>query len=92
MFDGSAREAVAGFPANVNVAIALSLAGLGPDATQVVVRSDPAADRTRQRIEAEGDAARIEVSIESKPSPSNPRTSYLAGASAIAALLEVAVA
>ena len=92
VFDGSAREAVAGFPANVNVAIALSLAGLGPDATQVVVRSDPAADRTRQRVEAEGDAARIEVSIESKPSPSNPRTSYLAGASAIAALLEVAVA
>jgi len=91
VFEGSAREAVAGFPANVNVAIALSLAGLGPDATQVVVRSDPAATRTQQVIEAEGDAAHIEVRIESKPSPTNPRTSYLAGASAIAALREVAV-
>lgn len=91
VFEGSARDAVAGFPANVNVAIALSLAGLGPDATRVVVRSDPAATRTQQRIEVEGDAARIELHIESKPSPTNPRTSYLAGASAIAALREVAV-
>jgi len=91
VFEGSARDAVAGFPANVNVAIALSLAGLGPDATWVVVRSDPGATRTRQLIEAEGDAARLEIRIESKPSPTNPRTSYLAGASAIAALREVAV-
>ena len=31
VFEGSAREAIAGFPANVNVAVALSLAGIGPD-------------------------------------------------------------
>lgn len=92
VFEGSAREAVAGFPANVNVAIALSLAGLGPDATQVRIISDPAAKLTQQLIEAEGDAANIEVRIATKPSPSNPRTSYLAGAAAVAALREVAVA
>lgn len=86
VFEGSAREAVEGFPANVNVAIALSLAGLGPDLTTVVVRSDPAATLTQQLIEAEGDAASIEVRIATKPSPSNPRTSYLAGASAVAEL------
>ena len=91
VFEGSAREAVVGFPANVNVAIALSLAGLGPDATRVVVGSDPAARRTRHHIEAEGDVASIEVRIESNPSPENPRTSFLASASAVAALREVAV-
>lgn len=91
IFTGSAREAVAGFPANVNVAIALSLAGLGSDETRVVIRSDPAATRTQQLIEAEGDAASLEVRITSRPSPTNPRTSYLAGASAVAALREVAI-
>ncbi|HET8985460.1 MAG TPA: aspartate dehydrogenase domain-containing protein, partial [Trueperaceae bacterium] len=89
IFEGTAREAVAGFPANVNVAIALSLAGLGPDLTLVAVRSDPSATRTHHLIEVEGDAATIEVRIASKPSPSNPRTSYLAGASAVAALREL---
>jgi aspartate dehydrogenase len=91
VFEGSARDAVAGFPANVNVAIALSLAGLGPDETRVVVRSDPAATRTEQLIVAEGDAARLEIHVASKPSPRNPRTSFLAGASAVAALRELAV-
>lgn len=92
VFEGSAREAVAGFPANVNVAIALSLAGIGPDRTQVVVRSDPAAKRTAQLIEVDGDVASLEVRIASNPSPSNPRTSYLAAASAIATLRDLAVA
>lgn len=88
-FEGSAREAVAGFPANVNVAIALSLAGLGPDRTQVKVISDPSTKLTKQLIEAEGDAASLEIRIATRPSPSNPRTSYLAGASAVAALADL---
>lgn len=88
VFEGSAREAVQGFPANVNVAIALSLAGLGPDNTKVVIRSDPAAERTEHFIEVEGAAANLQVRVSSKPSPTNPRTSYLAGASAVAALGE----
>src|SRR5690606_16736655 len=31
LFDGTAREAAKGFPANLNVAVALSFAGIGPD-------------------------------------------------------------
>lgn len=88
-FEGSAREAVAGFPANVNVAIALSLAGLGPDRTQVKVISDPSAKLTKQLIEVEGDAGSLEIRVATRPNPSNPRTSYLAGASAVAALREL---
>jgi len=90
VFEGSAREAIAAFPQNVNVAIALSLAGAGPDATKVVVRSDPAATQTFHRIEAEGPAGRLRVEISSNPSPASPRTSVMAGASATAALREVA--
>src|SRR5690625_939971 len=90
VFEGSAREAIAAFPANVNVSIALSLAGAGPDRTRVVVRSDPAATRTFHRIEAEGQAGRLLVEVSSNPSPASPRTSVMAGASATAALLEVA--
>jgi aspartate dehydrogenase len=89
VFEGTAREAALGFPANVNVAVALALAGLGPDATAVVVRSDPAARRSLHRIEAEGDAVRLVVEVASSPSPDNPRTSLLAGASAVAALGEI---
>lgn len=91
VFEGTARTAIAGFPANVNVAIALSLAGLGVDATEVVIHSDPSVTRTRQRIEAEGPNARIEVHVETSTIPSNPRTSFLAGASAVAAVRDIAV-
>lgn len=90
VFEGTAREAIAAFPQNVNVAIALSLAGAGPDATRVTVRSDPEAKQTFHRIEAEGPAGRLLVEVSSNPSPASPRTSVMAGASAIAALKEIA--
>ncbi len=86
VFEGSAREAIAGFPANVNVAVALSIAGLGPDRTRVTLVSDPEARRTRHRIQASGDAGELTVSIEAERHPGNPRTSYLAALSAIATL------
>ena len=53
IFDGSAREAAKGFPANVNVAAALSLAGIGPDRTTIEIWADPALTRNIHRIEVE---------------------------------------
>jgi aspartate dehydrogenase len=91
VFEGSAREAAVGFPANVNVAVALALAGLGADRTEVVIHSDPSARYNQQRIEAEGDEAILDLRIQTKPSPANPRTSYLAAASAVASLREIAL-
>ena len=44
IFDGTAREGARGFPANVNVAAALSLAGIGPDKTRLEIWADPGAD------------------------------------------------
>src|SRR5688572_17631182 len=68
IFDGSAREAAKGFPANVNVAAALSLAGIGPDRTTIEIWADPALTRNMHRIEVDSDSARFSMSIENIPS------------------------
>jgi len=86
VFSGSAREAARGFPANVNVAAALALAGIGPDRTTIEIWADPAVDRNIHRIEVEADAARFSMQIENVPSLENPRTGRLTPLSAIALL------
>ena len=86
VFHGNALEAIVGFPANVNVAAALSLAGIGPEKTTVSVVSDPAATLTRHEIVASGLAGRVRIEIEAQPNPDNPRSSYLAALSAVATL------
>lgn len=89
IFSGSAREAVPAFPANVNVAAALSLAGIGADQTQVRIVADPTSNRNVHEIEAEGDFGRLAVRMENVPSPHNPKTSYMAALSAIALLRRI---
>ncbi|MGB1585421.1 MAG: aspartate dehydrogenase [Thermoplasmatota archaeon] len=86
LFNGPAREAVERFPKNVNVAAALSLAGLGFDDTWVQVAVDPLATRNSHKVIIEGDFGRARIEVENLPSPTNPRTSYLASLSAIATL------
>jgi len=86
VFDGSARDGARGFPANVNVAAALSLAGIGPDRTRLEIWADPAVDRNMHRIEVEADSARFTLAIENVPSPTNPKTGMITGLSVIAAL------
>jgi aspartate dehydrogenase len=86
IFTGSAAEAVLAFPANVNVAAALSLAGIGPQRTQVRVIADPTCDKNIHEIEMEGSFGRMLVRMENVPSPNNPKTSYMASLSAIALL------
>ncbi|MBC7329649.1 aspartate dehydrogenase [bacterium] len=86
IYEGNAREAIKFFPANVNVAAALSLAGIGVDKTKVRIVVDPRAKTNIHKIEVEGDFGKITTQTENNPSPSNPRTSYLAVLSAIALL------
>ncbi len=86
VFKGAACEAVAGFPKNVNVAAALSLAGLGPHKTKVRIIADPHIKTNTHEIEASGDFGRIITRTENLPSPDNPKTSYLAALSALATL------
>jgi aspartate dehydrogenase len=85
IFDGSAREGARGFPANVNVAAALSLAGIGPDKTRLEIWADPALSRNTHRIEVDADTARFSMAIEGIPSE-NPRTGRIVPLSVIAAL------
>jgi aspartate dehydrogenase len=85
VFDGTAREGARGFPTNVNVAAALSLAGIGPDRTKLEIWADPALTRNTHRIEVDADVARFSMSIEGVPSE-NPRTGRIVPLSTIAAL------
>jgi len=86
VFTGTARGAARGFPANVNVAAALALAGIGPDRTTIEIWADPAVDRNIHRIEVEADAARLSLQVENVPSVENPRTGRLTALSVVALL------
>ncbi len=86
VFDGSAREGAAGFPANVNVAAALSLAGIGADRTRLEIWADPGISRNTHRIEVEADTARFTMTIENVPTEENPRTGAITAPSVIATL------
>jgi aspartate dehydrogenase len=85
VFSGTAREAAIGFPANVNVAAALSLAGIGADRTTIDIWADPGVTRNIHRIELDSDSARFEMQIENIPSD-NPRTGRITAQSVIAML------
>jgi aspartate dehydrogenase len=83
IFEGSAREAAKGFPANLNVAVALSLAGIGPDRTRLEIWADPTVTRNMHRVDVESDSARFSMSIENIPSE-NPKTGRITALSVIA--------
>jgi aspartate dehydrogenase len=85
IFEGTAREAAKGFPANLNVAVALSLAGIGPDRTRLEIWADPTVTRNVHRVEVESDSARFSMSIENIPSE-NPKTGRITALSVIAYL------
>jgi aspartate dehydrogenase len=85
VFDGSARDGAKGFPANVNVAAALSLAGIGPDRTRLQIWADPTVTRNTHTITVDADAMRFTMTIENVPSD-NPRTGKSVAPSTIAAL------
>ena len=85
VFEGTAREAAKGFPANLNVAVALSLAGFGADRTRLEIWADPTVTRNVHRMEVESDSARFSMSIENIPSE-NPKTGRITALSVIAFL------
>lgn len=89
LFKGTAREAIVGFPANLNVAVALSLAGVGPDRTLLEVWADPSLDRNTHVIEVDADSAHLQFSIANVPSD-NPKTGRLTALSVVALLHKLA--
>jgi aspartate dehydrogenase len=83
IYEGAAVEAVRAFPANVNVAAVLSLAGIGVDKTHVRIVADPQAITNQHEIVATGSFGEIRITVNNVPSPGNPKTSFLAVLSAI---------
>jgi aspartate dehydrogenase len=88
VFSGSAREACRGFPANVNVTGAVSLAGIGPDKTRVRILAVPGLPRNCHDIDIEGEFGKLHVHIENIPSE-NPKTGKLTAMSIIRAVQDV---
>ena len=86
IFEGNAFDAAAGFPANVNVAAALALAGIGPQRTTVRIWADPTVDRNIHTIRVEAAAARLTMTVENVPSEANPKTGKLTPLSVLACL------
>jgi aspartate dehydrogenase len=64
----------------------LALAGIGMDRTRLKVVADPALTLNTHTIRVRGNAGTMTVVLENVPSPENPKTSWLACYSAIAAL------
>jgi aspartate dehydrogenase len=86
VFAGSAREAITGFPANVNVSVALSLAGIGPDRTRVEIWADPGVTRNTHTVTVKSDSSDLTMTIENIPDTDNPRTGRITALSVLAAL------
>ena len=86
LFEGPAREGVPHFPQNVNIAAVLALGGIGMDRTRLKVVADPALTLNTHTIRVSGRCGRFTVVLENVPSPDNPKTSWLACYSGIAAL------
>lgn len=86
VYAGTARNAAKGFPANLNVSVALSLAGIGPDRTEVEVWADPRVTHNTHTIVVKSDSSNLTMTIENIPSAENPRTGVITPLSVIAAL------
>jgi aspartate dehydrogenase len=90
VFEGSAEEAIKGFPQNVNVAAVLSLAGIGARKTRVRIVTSRDYVKNVHEVEVEGEFGKLTTRTENVPSRTNPKTSAMAFFSAIATLDEIA--
>lgn len=86
LFEGAAKDAIMQFPKNANVAIILSLAGVGVEHTKVKIIMDPSVERNIHEVKAAGDFGEVNIKLENNPSPTNPKTSYLTALSILSAL------
>lgn len=83
LFQGSAKEAAKKFPQNINVAVALGLAGDMLEKLTVKILSDPGVTVNEHQIEVESEAGELKITLRNRPFPQNPRTSFLAALSCL---------
>lgn len=87
LFRGPAREGALIFPESINVAAAVSLAGIGLDRTEVCVIADPSVDRNRHEVEVEGEFGWMRFEIRGIPTEENPKTGRLVAMSVVRQLM-----
>ena len=85
VFTGNAKEAAKGFTANLNVVVALALAGIGPDKTFLEIWADPTVRHNTHTITVDSDSAKFSMTMENIPSE-NPRTGRIVAQSVVAML------
>jgi|SRR5690625_1707719 len=86
VFQGIATEAIKKYPKNMNISIALALAGIGFEKTNVQLIADPTIDENMHTIYMEGDFGSASFTIKNQALTTNPNTSYLAAISIIGTL------
>jgi aspartate dehydrogenase len=86
VFDGTAKEAARHFPRHLNVAVSLSLAGIGFERTRIELWLDPNTKGAVHRLEIEGDEVGLTLISRNIPSADNPKTSRIVAPSILAAL------
>ena len=89
LFKGNAMQAIRGFPKNVNVAVAVSLAGIGVQNTMVEIITSPYFKNNSHEVTIEGVFGKMTCMTENIPSPNNPKTSYLAALSCKALIKKI---
>ncbi|MGI9522633.1 MAG: aspartate dehydrogenase domain-containing protein [Hyphomicrobiaceae bacterium] len=89
IFSGNAREAALHFPRHFNVAVALSLAGIGLDSTEIEVFANAQIPGTRHTVNVKSDVGELEMTSQNYPSVENNRTSRIVAPSILAALREL---
>ncbi len=83
IFKGNAKLATTYFPRSINVAARLALSTLGPEKTSVEMIADPSISKNIHTIEIESEVGKYTFIFENNPSPTNPKTSWLAALSSI---------
>ena len=86
IFKGSAAEGAKAFPANVNVAAAIGLAGVGPEKTKLEIWADPKITKNTHKVTVKSDSSDFEIKIQNIQSKDNPGTGKITALSIIASL------
>ncbi|MHA3684718.1 aspartate dehydrogenase domain-containing protein [Leucobacter sp. HY1908] len=90
LFEGSVQDAIARFPASLNVGVALAAATGLWDTVRVRLVADPTAELTSHRITATGAAGEYDFSITNKPLATSPASSGVVSAALLRGVAQIA--
>jgi aspartate dehydrogenase len=82
LYSGPVRAAVKGFPASVNIAACVAMAGIGPDKTTIRISAVPGLKRNTHTVDVEGEFGSLTLTIANAVSE-NPRTGRLTSMSIV---------